>query len=346
MDFNIYLTIKPEEWEVTSNNQIIIKKRLPSKLNLHNYKVALIDFASNFKNEYLINISVSKFLKGLTFSIIKPINVPFSTTEDATVIEKRINTYIKAYFCYLLENCYYSYEKLEVPSSNNVYIIKNKNSINNVVVISNTLKKNENFMLLVPTVAGGTHFIVSNDPLGKLETSLAKDSKITVETLITQLDSKDFVQTQFEKYSESQVNYLAGQYDSLYNQLGIINDIKINFSPYKDYYGLTLKQNHDTLKISLFNTLLKTDQEVKIYKDNYNLILIESGMVPFQYFNSSLKRLLKVINYEKDSKSNIYYNIENPYLTTINITLSSLNDNISIEKIIKDYIYINLHFKQ
>ena len=103
MDFNIYLTIKPEEWEVTSNNQIIIKKRLPSKLNLHNYKVALIDFASNFKNEYLINISVSKFLKGLTFSIIKPINVPFSTTEDATVIEKRINTYIKAYLCYLLE---------------------------------------------------------------------------------------------------------------------------------------------------------------------------------------------------------------------------------------------------
>ena len=69
-------------------------------------------------------------------------------------------------------------------------------------------------------------------------------------------------------------------------------------------------------------------------------------MVPFQYFNSSLKRLLKVINYEKDSKFNIYYNIENPYLTTINITLSSLNDNISIEKIIKDYIYINLHFKQ
>ena len=109
MDFNIYLTIKPEEWEVTSNNQIIIKKRLPSKLNLHNYKVALIDFASNFKNEHLINISGFS-LKTLYFSIIKPINVPFSTTEDATVIEKRINTYIKAYFCYLLENCYYSYE--------------------------------------------------------------------------------------------------------------------------------------------------------------------------------------------------------------------------------------------
>ena len=345
MDFNIYLTIKPEEWEVTSNNQIIIKKRLPSKLNLHNYKVALIDFASNFKNEYLINISVSKFLKGLTFSIIKPINVPFSTIEDATVIEKRINTYIKAYLCYLLENCYYSSAKLEIPYDNAVYIIKNKNTPNTAsVIISSNLKKNTNFTGLTPS--GGTHFIVSKDPLGKLETSLAKDSKITVETLITQLDSKDFVQTQFEKYSESQVNFLEGHYDTHYKSLGITNDIKINFSPYKDYYGLTLKQNHDTLKISLFNTLLKTDQEVKIYKDNYNLILIESGMVPFQYFNSSLKRLLKVINYEKDSKSNIYYNIENPYLTTINITLSSLNDNISIEKIIKDYIYINLHFKQ
>ena len=30
MDFNIYLTIKPEEWEVNSNNQIVVKKRLPS----------------------------------------------------------------------------------------------------------------------------------------------------------------------------------------------------------------------------------------------------------------------------------------------------------------------------
>ena len=56
------------------------------------------------------------------------------------------------------------------------------------------------------------------------------------------------------------------------------------------------------------------------------MILIESTMVPFRYFNSSLKRLLKVIHYEKDFKSDINYNIENPYLTTINITLSSLND--------------------
>ena len=239
MDFNIYLTIKPEEWEVTSNNQIIIKKRLPSKLNLHNYKVALIDFASNFKNEHLINISGFS-LKTLYFSIIKPINVPFSTTEDATVIEKRINTYIKAYLCYLLENCYYSSAKLEIPYDNAVYIIKNKNTPNTAsVIISSNLKKNTNFTGLTPS--GGTHFIVSKD-LGKLETSLAKNSKITVETLITHLDSKEFVQTQFEKYSESQVNYLAGQYDSPYNQLGIINDIKINFSPYTDYYGLTIKK--------------------------------------------------------------------------------------------------------
>ena len=47
MDFNIYLTIKPEEWEVTNINQIEVKKILPSKLNLHNYKVAFIDFSSN-----------------------------------------------------------------------------------------------------------------------------------------------------------------------------------------------------------------------------------------------------------------------------------------------------------
>ena len=63
--------------------------------------------------------------------------------------------------------------------------------------------------------------------------------------------------------------------------MGITNAITIHFSPYKDYYGLTLKQNHYMLKLSLFGTFLKTDQEVKIYKDNYILILIESPMVPF-----------------------------------------------------------------
>ena len=45
---------------------------------------------------------------------------------------------------------------------------------------------------------------------------------------------------------------------------------------------------------------------------------MDSTMVPFQYFNSCLKRLLKVIYYEKDFKSDIYYNIEKPYLTSIN----------------------------
>ena len=60
------------------------------------------------------------------------------------------------------------------------------------------------------------------------------------------------------------LNFLAEHYDIHYKHLGIINDIKINFSPYKDYNGLTIKQNYDTLRISLFSTLLKTDQEVNI----------------------------------------------------------------------------------
>ena len=129
--------------------------------------------------------------------------------------------------------------------------------------------------------------MVNKTELDKLEKSILKDPKITLETLNTQLDNKDFVLLPFEKYSESQVNFLAEQFDTHYKQWGITNAITINFSPYRDYYGLTLKQNHDMLKLSLFGTLLKTDQDVKIYKDNYNLILIESPMVPFQYFNSS-----------------------------------------------------------
>ena len=136
-------------------------------------------------------------------------------------------------------------------------------------------------MLLVPNSLDGTRCIVSKNELDSLEISILQDKKITLETLTTQLDNKDFVLLQFEKYSESQINFLSEQYDTHYKQWGFINDIKINFSPYKDYYGLTLKQNHYTLKLSLFGTLLIKDQEVKIYKYNYNLILKKSPMVPF-----------------------------------------------------------------
>jgi hypothetical protein len=87
MDFNIYLNVKPDEWHL-KDNQIIISKRLPSKLNLVDYKVALIEFSSNYKNEYLMNIS--GFNLPLIFPKRNTINVPFRFNENQAYIEKRI----------------------------------------------------------------------------------------------------------------------------------------------------------------------------------------------------------------------------------------------------------------
>ena len=70
-------------------------------------------------------------------------------------------------------------------------------------------------MLLVPNSLDGTRFIVSKNEHDKLEKSISKDTKIAIETLSTQLVNKDFVLLQFEKYSESQVNFLAEQYDNI-----------------------------------------------------------------------------------------------------------------------------------
>jgi len=338
MDFNIYLNVKPDEWHL-KDNQIIISKRLPSKLNLVDYKVALIEFSSNYKNEYFMNIL------GFTLPIIFPkkhtINVPFRFNENQAYIEKRINTYIKAYYFYLLENCYYNYDNLFVSNDNTVWIIKNKNSDKSVIVLS------KNLINKFPTIAikDRTYFMVTKDVFKTLENLISKDPTIKKEVLNTHIDNKEFVLIDFDKYAEHQINWMSNEYDKHYTQLEYAKEIKIDIMIYKDYFGITLKQN-DALKLSLLGTLLIKDKEIKTYIDNNNLILIESELVPFQYFNSNLKRLLKVINYEKDFKSNIYYNVVKPHLTTINITLSSLNDNISIEKIIKDYIFINLHFKQ
>ena len=137
-------------------------------------------------------------------------------------------------------------------------IVKYLNSVNTVVVISKNLIKDTKFNLLIPTVntAEKTHFMVTKKELAGLETSIRKDKKIKLETVITQLDNRDFVLLQFEKYSESQITFLADKYDNYYKQFVLFNDIKINFDTYKDYCVLTLKQNHDTLKLSLFSTLL------------------------------------------------------------------------------------------
>ena len=136
MDFNIYLNVKPEEWHI-KDNQIIISKRLPSKLNLFDNKVALIEFSSYYKNEYLINIS--DFKLPFIFPKKSTINVHFRYNESQAYIEKRINNYIKAYFFYLLKKCYYNYANLFVDNDDTVVIIKNKNSEKSVIVLSKNL---------------------------------------------------------------------------------------------------------------------------------------------------------------------------------------------------------------
>jgi hypothetical protein len=84
---------------------------------------------------------------------------------------------------------------------------------------------------------------------------------------------------------------MSNEYDKHYTQLEYAKEIKIDIMIYKDYFGITLKQN-DALKLSLLGTLLIKDKEIKTYIDNNNLILIESELVPFQYqfqFKTSIK---------------------------------------------------------
>ena len=68
----------------------------------------------------------------------------------------------------------------------------NKNTVNTSVVISKNFKKDTKSTLLMPNSSYGTHFIVDKKEPEKLEKSIPKDTKITLETLSTQLDNKDF----------------------------------------------------------------------------------------------------------------------------------------------------------
>ena len=81
------------------------------------------------------------------------------------------------------------------------------------------------------------------------------------------------------------------------------------------------------------------------------MCIIERDLIPYQYFNNKLIRIIKVLNFGNNllnfnSNELHYYNVINDHITSINITISLLNNKTYVYDFINDNKHIKLNFRK
>ena len=91
--------------------------------------------------------------------------------------------------------------------------------------------------------------------------------------------------------------------------------------------------------------------EEELYFDNPKMthLLIESDITPLQFVNNQLKNVLKIITYGDIVPYETvpyYYKCAKSFINTINITIRTYSNFLLPEEaLLKDNIYMNLHFR-
>ena len=122
---------------------------------------------------------------------------------------------------------------------------------------------------------------------------------------------------------------LPYKHDSL--KFSVLKDSNQNIT------GISMTENTNNFKITYLDSQLVShqfilNQLVTIKPINkIDMCIIECDLIPHQYINNKLKRIIKVINfgnqiYNLNSNELLYYNFINEHITSINITISFLNN--------------------
>ena len=81
------------------------------------------------------------------------------------------------------------------------------------------------------------------------------------------------------------------------------------------------------------------------------MIIIETDLIPFQYFNRKFKRVLKVIPFGNHSFNVIknesnYFRVVKSLVNSINITISVIKNPIYLQNLLSDNLHITLNLKK
>ena len=352
-NFNVYLIVRPEEC-IIDKSKLIIQKKLPYVLNIKNYEVALTEFTTSYlKGMYTIAISDLTPL-GITFKNIPGyLTTKIDIIDDwSDLIEDQINDLVQSYFYYIYENLYHNIQNItKIPEENSeIFFITNIN-YNKVAVYS---KINTDIVTgyFEPSAAAEIK------DLALKSNSSRKGKQVTIKEYTTYFD-KEFMSKNFEEYTALELTkFLENYHEKLpieFKAAKIVTSIR-KYNKVNYHLSYSIKIGTGMIPRPKF-TLVETEQvfennkELLIRSPKMNALLFESDIVPVQYVNNQLKNVLKIINYGTEmmpyTSKDYYQKVIKSFINTINITITSYSNLILPEEVLlKDYIYINLHFKK
>ena len=355
-NFNIYLIVSPEEMTV-DGNKLIIKKKLPYHLNVKEYEVAMTEFTTSYLKGFF-TLAISDMIPcGITFkNIIGYLTTKIDIIDDwSELIEEQINSLVQSYFYFIYENMYHNLNNItKIPSEKSeIYFISNTNS-DEIAVYSKIGDITTGYFSKSKADELKAAVITSNKSRKELD-------RVIIKEYTTYFD-KEFMSKNFEDYTTLELtkfyeNYLEKIPDEFRASKIIITAKKHNKVNYHTSYSLRIKIKDKNNNPRPKFTLVETEQEILLDKElmlrapRMNALLFESDIVPLQYVNNQLKNVLKIINYGMEMNpyeiKDYYLKVTRPFINTINITITSYSNLIFPESVLlKDYIYINLHFKK
>jgi len=359
-NFSVFLSVLPSECQI-QNNQIIINKQLSNRLNLNNYSVSLLNFNSVSENyskgdKYIVIRGLDKYYDGLVLDDITEIKVPINIGLDSNdQLNKKISIYFKVYGYMLHELAYRNSDRVKNINftGNQILIFKNKNNINKFVTYtfledaSQTHKEflnhaeefDRDYNSLIQYINNLSAELKIKISVKEIDTYLKSDGDLEINQIISNKFTeitKDIYKV-FTRLENDKKNYLDSFFKFRISNARFLTLIA-NGTSLEFFYNSNDVENPEYLEF-------RVNEDISFDLTKNNAILIESDIIQPQYFNNQIKKILCIINNDK-KVSGIYYRVNKRHLTSINITLSYLNNSFNINELLKDYIYLHLHFKK
>ena len=368
-NFNVHLSLLADEC-IFDDKKIKFSQKLPRPLSLDNYEVALTEFTSTALNDPEGNLCIKRFIGDyvdfteMNKTIFVPINLEI---ESEAIINENIKNHLAVYLYYFYQHLFYNPDEIIARgiAKNQILFINNQNET--VVAFSPDFYNkylswftnfNSNVVKISNKDADALENIIIKHNHEKGEANFSKTAEYVTITRFKTFESKnpEIYKIKFHALTGEHFNKILAEFNkSNHPDTYKAESIKISKRIQDNQIYFKLNTSNDNVGIVYWGNkfyFLSPSVEVKIdpiYKNDS--IIIESDLIPYQYMDKKFKRILKVISFGKFSfnltnNESKYFRVIKPYLTSINISISFLNNPYYLKNLLKDQINITLNFRK
>lgn len=371
-NFNVHLSLTAPECTF-DDKKIKFSKKLPRPLSLDNYEVSLVEFTSTSLNDSESYICIKNFINkdvsitDMPKTILVPVNLEIESEE---IINENIQIFLASYLYYFIEHLFYNPDEIKVYglANNQICFIINKNE---TIVACNPNFYNKyldrwfkNFESNVIKIKNSEALELENqirnyDRLFGQTFGAFTSEHIEITTIKTfESQNPDVYKKKFHELLGGDLHQIVKEFQENRDSFSLakyVDSIHIKKRKDKEQLYLNLSKNTSNLNVEFFSNMtypLETNKEVKIDPNVRNdSLIIESDLIPYQFMDKKFRRILKVISFGKYSFNLInneskYFRVMKPYISSINISISFLNNPNYLKNLLKDQINITLNFRK